>query len=180
MKKFFSILFAFLLIVSLNYAQDIDELQKKVQMMNDEYAKQMIAGDMDALWDYYSDDMISMPSYEPMIKGIDAAKESTKKMEESGMKIIAFSTTSTDVMKSGDMVVDIGTYKISMQIPGMDQPWDDHGKYLNIWEIQDDGSMKLKVETWNTDVNPWMEMEKMEEHKEQEKHMKMEEEEAQD
>jgi hypothetical protein len=31
--------------------------------------------------------------------------------------------------------------------------------------MQDDGSMKVKVETWNTDVNPWMEMQKMEEGK---------------
>jgi hypothetical protein len=30
--------------------------------------------------------------------------------------------------------------------------------------MQDDGSLKLKVETWNTDVNPWEEMKKMEGH----------------
>jgi hypothetical protein len=32
---------------------------------------------------------------------------------------------------------------------------------MTIWEMQDDGSMKIKVETWNTDVNPWEEMQKM-------------------
>ena len=31
--------------------------------------------------------------------------------------------------------------------------------------------MKVKVETWNTDVNPWMEMEKMGGHDAQEGHM---------
>ncbi len=35
-----------------------------------------------------------------------------------------------------------------------DMPWNDHGKYMTIWEMQDDGSLKVKVETWNTDVNP--------------------------
>jgi hypothetical protein len=34
---------------------------------------------------------------------------------------------------------------------------------MNIWEVQDDGSMKLKAETWNTDVNPWQEMQMKEE-----------------
>lgn len=162
MKKLFAILFAFLFVTSLLNAQDMSELKKKIQMMNDKYAEQMVGGDMSTLWDYYTDDIISMPSYEPMIKGLEACKMSAQKMEESGMKITAFSTTSTDVMQSGDLVVDIGTYKITMQMPQMEMPWDDHGKYLNIWEMQDDGSMKLKVETWNTDVNPWMEMEKME------------------
>jgi len=164
MKNLFVILFAMLFLSSLVYSQETSDLQKKVQMMNDEYAKQMVGGDMSALWDYYTDDIISMPSYEPMIKGLEACKMSSEKMEESGMKITAFSTTSTDVMQSGNLVVDIGTYKITMTMPQMDMPWDDHGKYLNIWEMQNDGSMKLKVETWNTDVNPWMEMQKMEGH----------------
>lgn len=162
MKQLWSILFALIFISSLAYTQDMDELQKEVQMLNDEYAKQMVSGDMTALWGYYAEDIISMPSYEPMMKGLDACKESAKKMEEQGMKITAFSTTSTDVMQSGNLVVDIGTYKITMLVPQMDMPWDDYGKYMNIWEVQDDGSMKLKVETWNTDVNPWMEMQKME------------------
>jgi ketosteroid isomerase-like protein len=170
MKKLFAILLTFLFVTSLLNAQGMIELKKKVQMMNDEYAKQMVGGDMSTLWDYYTEDIISMPSYEPMIKGLEACKMSAQKMEESGMKITAFSTTSTDVIQSGNLVVDIGTYKITMQVPGMDMPWDDHGKYLNIWEMQNDGSMKLKVETWNTDVNPWQEMEKMEGHDAHEGH----------
>jgi ketosteroid isomerase-like protein len=173
MKKIFAILFAAIFLSSLVYSQDMSELKKKIQMMNDEYAKQMVGGDMSALWDYYSDDIISMPSYEPMIKGLEACKMSAEKMEKSGSKITAFSTTTTDVMKSGNFVVDIGTYKITMTLPGMDMPWDDHGKYLNIWEMQDDGSLKLKVETWNTDVNPWEEMQKMEGHDAHEDHMDM-------
>jgi ketosteroid isomerase-like protein len=39
-------------------------------------------------------------------------------------------------------------------MPGMDKPMDDHGKYLTIWEKQKDGSLKVKVETWNSDVQP--------------------------
>ena len=175
MKQIFAVLFSAIFLSSLVYAQDMSELKKKVQMMNDKYAEQMVGGDMSTLWDYYSDDIISMPSYEPMLKGLEACKKSAQKMEESGMKITAFSTTSTDVMQSGNLVVDIGTYNITMQVPGMDMPWDDHGKYLNIWEMQDDASMKMKVETWNTDVNPWMEMEKMEGHDAHEGHMEMQE-----
>jgi ketosteroid isomerase-like protein len=168
MKQIFAVLFAAIFLTSIVYSQDMSELKKKVQMMNDKYAEQMVAGDMNALWDYYSDDIISMPSYEPMLKGLDACKMNEEKMEKSGSKITAFSTTNTDVMQSGNLVVDIGTYKITMTMPQMDMPWNDHGKYLNIWEMQDDGSMKLKVETWNTDVNPWMEMQKMQAPKGQE------------
>jgi ketosteroid isomerase-like protein len=33
---------------------------------------------------------------------------------------------------------------------------EDTGKYLTLWEKQADGSLKIKVETWNTDKNPMM------------------------
>jgi len=165
-KKLFAIFFTLLFAATLINAQDTAELKKKIQTMNDESAKKMVSGDASGMWAIYSDDVISMPSYEPMLRGIDACKESYKKMTEAGMKMTAFKSTVTDVMQSGNMVVDIGTYEITMMVPQMgDQPWSDHGKYMTIWEMQDDGSLKVKVETWNTDVNPWAEMQKMQEGK---------------
>jgi len=41
-------------------------------------------------------------------------------------------------------------------MPDQPAPMEDHGKYLTIWEKQKDGSLKVKVETWNSDVNPAM------------------------
>jgi len=161
MNKLFAILFALVFTASLINAQDTAELKKKIQAMNDEAAKMMVANDAAGMWANYSEDVISMPSYEPMLKGIEACKESYKKMTESGMKMTAFKSVVTDIIDAGDYVVDIGTYKISMSMPEMDMPWDDHGKYMTIWEKQDGGSLKIKVETWNTDVNPWEEMQKM-------------------
>lgn len=168
MKKLLTGLFVFVFIASLSNAQDMDDLKKKVQATNDMFAEKMVAGDVDELWQHYANDVIAMPSYEPMVKGLDANKKSWEEMKQSGVKMTSFKSTVTDLMKYGDLVVDIGTYNITMSIPGMDQPWSDNGKYMTLWEMQDDGSMKIKVETWNTDVNPWAEMEKMKEYEEQE------------
>jgi ketosteroid isomerase-like protein len=165
MKKLFSILFALIFISSLVYAQDTAELKKKIQEMNDKAAEMMVANDEAGMWANYTEDVISMPSYEPMLRGIEACKQSYKKMTEAGMKMTTFKSIVTDVIDAGNYIIDIGSYKISMSMPGMDMPWDDHGKYMTIWEKQDDGSLKVKVETWNTDVNPWEEMKKMEEGK---------------
>ncbi len=161
MLKLFSILFALIFISSLVYAQDTAELKKKMQMMCDEYTQAMVSGEMDNLWKFYAEDIISMPSYEPMLRGIEACKESYKKMQESGMKMTKFVLTVTDAMQSGNFAVEIGTYTLTMEGGGMSMPWDDHGKYMNLWEVQSDGSMKLKAETWNSDVNPWEEIKKM-------------------
>jgi len=163
MKKLFLILLSFLFVASLVNAQDNAELQKKVQSMNNEIAKLMLSGDEDAMWDFYSEEVISMPSYQPMMKGMEACKESSAQMMESGVEITAFETVNTDLMVSGDFVVDIGTYNITMTMPQMgDQPWNDNGKYMTIWEMQEDGSLLVVAETWNTDNNPWMDMQEME------------------
>jgi ketosteroid isomerase-like protein len=170
-KKLFLVPITLIFIVSLVNAQDTAELIKKIQIMNDESAKKMVSGDEAGMWANYTSDVISMPSYEPMLKGLEACKQSYKKMFESGMKMTSFKSTVTDIMQSGNFIVDIGTYEITMTMPQMgDMPYKDHGKYLTIWEKQDDGSLKVKVETWNTDVNPWEEMQKMQAPKSEEGH----------
>ncbi|MCW9065778.1 MAG: hypothetical protein OQJ78_05725 [Ignavibacteriaceae bacterium] len=162
MKKLFSILFTLLFVASFVNAQDNADLQKKVQMMNDEMSKMMMSGDEESMWGYYSEDVISMPSYQPMVKGLDACKASSEQMMASGMKITAFKSINTDLLVSGDFLIDIGTYEITMMLPQMgDMPYTDNGKYLTVWKTQDDGSLKVVAETWNTDHNPWMEMEEM-------------------
>lgn len=163
MKKLYFLLMLFLFGASLIYAQDNEAMKQKLQKECNEFAEKMVSGDMEDMWNYYSNDVISLPSYEPMIKGLDAVKASSEKMKESGMKMTKFNLTVTDVMQSGDFVVEIGNYELTMDMPGMG-PWDDHGKYMNVWEKQSDGSMKLKAETWNTDVNPWQDMKMMDDH----------------
>jgi ketosteroid isomerase-like protein len=95
-----------------------------------------------------------MPANEPMADGLPAIKKSNEEMMKSGMKITAFEPTILKVLVNGNQVTEIGTYKFSMTMPGNDKPMDDHGKYLTVWEKQKDGSLKIKIETWNSDVNP--------------------------
>ena len=133
-------------------------------MMEDTDA--MMDDDMDAALSYYTDDAISLPSYEPMIKGKAAIKEHNMKSHEAGYKMNSMTLNTLEVLSDGDLAYEIGTYKVNMTIPGMPNTMDDNGKYLTVWQKQDDGSWKMKVETWNSDNNPWMSMGDMQgEHK---------------
>jgi ketosteroid isomerase-like protein len=64
-------------------------------------------------------------------------------------------------MPNGNLIHEIGTYKINASMPGMEKPIDDHGKYLTVWEKQKDGSLKVKIEMWNSDVDPMAMMNQM-------------------
>jgi ketosteroid isomerase-like protein len=95
-----------------------------------------------------------MPSNEPMRDGIAAIRKGAEEMAKMDMKVTLFEPTTLKVIPDGKLITEIGTYKIKLTVPGMDQPVEDHGKYLTLWEKQADGSLKVKVEIWNSDLNP--------------------------
>ena len=159
---------------SVLYSQDDGDIKAKINAINKEIVDFMIAGDHQGMVKWYTDDIISMPSYQPMLRGIDAVKKSGEMMEQSGVKMTDFTLETTDIIEAGNYAVEIGTYTITMQIPGMDKPWADHGKYMNLWEVQDDGSYKIKADTWNTDTNPWMDMKQKDEEEKKQMQEKLE------
>jgi ketosteroid isomerase-like protein len=157
----FRLLTIMLLVISFSLfasAQDSGDLKKKMQEMNDELIKALINDDWQSAISMYTDDIVSMPSYEPMIKGKEAIMKREQKSKEAGFKINEMSLNTLGVYSGGNLACEIGTYSINMTIPGMPEAWNDNGKYLTIWEKQPDGSWKIKIETWNTDNNPWMDI----------------------
>lgn len=134
------------------------DYQSKIEELNKEMARNMIEGNIEKNLSMYTNDAISMPSNEPMQEGIEAIRKGAEEMANSGMKISSFEPTIKKVIPEGNLITEIGTYKMKLTMEGMDQPMEDHGKYLTIWEKQSDGSLKVKVETWNSDVNPMEQM----------------------
>lgn len=158
-------LFVVLLMANVAFSQTSAEYKTKIEKINKEMAKNMLEGNTEKILELYTDDAISLPSYEPMHDGIAAIRKASEEMAKTGWKCSSFETTTLKVMPNGNLITEIGTYKIKMTMPGMDKPMDDHGKYLTIWEKQTDGSLKMKIETWNSDVDPMSMMHKMDEKK---------------
>jgi uncharacterized protein (TIGR02246 family) len=164
MKKTFIILpslaIAFIFSVSNSFSQTNEELKAKIENLNKEMGTAMVSGDGVKSLSFYTSDAISMPNYGPMQEGLEAIKKSNEEMMKSGSKITSFETTTLKVMSNGNTTTEIGTYKVGMTMAGMPGPMQDMGKYVTIWEKQADGSQKIKVQIWNTDVNPMAHMDK--------------------
>ena len=144
---------------SIAFSQTSAEYKARIEKLNKEMAKYMIEGNTEKGLSMYTADAISLPSYEPIRDGLPAIRKASEEMAKTGWKCKSFEPTTLKVMPNGNMITEIGTYAISMTMPGMEKSMDDHGKYLTIWEKQKDGSLKVKIETWNSDINP-MSMEK--------------------
>ncbi len=134
--------------------QSGDKYRELVEKMNKEMAQAMIEGNHEKSMSFYAKDVISLPNYDKMLKGLDALRKSNEAMEKAGWKVKAFEPETLTVTSCDNMITEIGTFKISFAMEGMEHPIEDIGKYITIWEKQDDGSLKIKVEIWNSDTNP--------------------------
>ena len=158
MKRLFLIFISLCFISSTIFAQDNEKLKLQVEKMNKTLVAAMLANDTETMMSMYTDDIISMPSYQPTVKGIAKVRELSEMQAKSGWKTTHFVLDITDMIFSGNIIIEIGTYDMTMSGPNMPE-WLDNGKYMTIWEQQTDGSLKIKVETWNTNTNPWAQME---------------------
>jgi ketosteroid isomerase-like protein len=159
------VILCFLLVSVSVIAQDTDEMKSTIQEWNDQFSQAMMNGDNEKMLSFYADDIISMPSYAPMLEGKKALKNAMEMDSNSGKKFTKFNLTSKKLLSEGNLLVDIGTYELTVEMEGMDKPIDDQGKYVTVYEKQNDGSWKIKVDTWNSDLNPWMSNDNVDENK---------------
>ena len=134
--------------------QNEDGLMKEVKALGDVLAKAMLENDVDFMLGLYAEDAISLPNYGPRMDGIDAFRKHHAQMAAAGMKVLSFTSDPSDAWEAGDHVIEIGTFEITIEMPGMPEPIEDKGKYMTVYVRDADGTLKVKAETWNTDMNP--------------------------
>ncbi len=132
------------------------DLMAEVKAIGDSLSDAMMNNDVDTMLAMYTEDAISLPNYGPRMQGIEAFKQHHAQMSGAGMKINSFESQPTEVWAAGDHVIEIGTFEINLDMPGM-PGIEDKGKYMTVYVRDADGNLKIKAETWNTDMNP-MEM----------------------
>ncbi len=150
---FLSLLFIALMTITA-YSQNLAVIKADIEKINSELNQAVVDGDMDAGLKYYTDDIISMPNWSPMMRGKEAIKKENEAMMEQGVNFKSFNTETLDVFAGGNLIIEVGKYNLTLEMSMMPEPIKDFGKYLTVWEVQKDGSLKIKIETWNTDVNP--------------------------
>ncbi len=161
MNRYFgsALLFSFCFFLGSAFAQDnLSEVKKYIKDIDAKMEAAMMQGDLSGMNDYYADDAISLPSYEPMMKGKAKIIQKAKDDKGKGLKFNSVKFTPQDIYGTNELCYEIGTYDITMVMPEMPQPVTDKGKYLTVWKKTDDGKWKVVAEMWNTDKNPWMDM----------------------
>ena len=125
------LLLIFMIVPVFSYGQSAEEYKSKIEALNKEMVKFMLEGNTEKTLGLYAKDAISLPNYEPMLEGIDAIRKASEDMTKAGVKVTRFEPTTVKVIPNGNLITEIGKFNITINIPGMDQPVNDTGKYLN-------------------------------------------------
>jgi ketosteroid isomerase-like protein len=97
---------------------------------------------------YYAQDVIVMPPNGEAVRGRDAVV----RWNEEFPPYENLQFTQVQVDGAGDIAYVYGTYSMVMTLPDVEGPVPDHGKYIEIWRRQADGSWKVVLDIFNSDV----------------------------
>lgn len=137
-----------------SYAQSNQEMRAQVALMNKDMIEMAKAGRFEAMGKYYDENAISLPNYRIMEKGYKLILNNNLGKLKGGYKIIDGQKTTTDLIMGLDMMVDIGTYTLTVTFPGISEPKTDMGKYMNVWKKDREENWRIVAETWNADKSP--------------------------
>lgn len=153
-----NLILSFLLLTpSFVFSQSNEEFYSQIEKLNKLYSDAMINNDTKTMMSLYTDDVVSLPSYQPMIRGIETLRSLSEQVENNEWKTTSFEMKTTDLIPTDNFIIEIGKYRMKMIGSGVTD-WSDEGKYITIWQKQEDGNLKIRVEMWNTDLNPFLEI----------------------
>lgn len=144
----------FLLQATIVNAQENLALKAEIKLINERMVDAVVNQNLAEIINFYTEDAIALPDFQPMLKGKEAIRKHNEKDISEGSKLTDMKLITEQVVGSGDMVYEIGTYDITFapeEIGG--EPMTDYGKYLTVWQ-RVNGQWKIKVEMWNTDRTP--------------------------
>jgi ketosteroid isomerase-like protein len=137
-------------------AQDISpETADKLKSIGDAMINATLAGNLLSLVDYYTEDVILKPDFQPVISGKKALLALYKQELKKGVKYHAFSGKVEKQWQCGDEIFERGTFGLAVSAKESPKPVAYYGSYFQIWQQAPDGSFLISYVIWNLDFNPY-------------------------
>jgi len=97
---------------------------------------------------YYAEDARALPPNHATVTG----REAISALFRSEGAIQEFRLTILALEGRNDLAYVHGAYQMSLTLPGAAEPVGDKGKYVEIWKKQRDGSWKVILDVYNSDL----------------------------
>jgi uncharacterized protein (TIGR02246 family) len=127
------------------------KIEQELRDLDAKWSAAAGAKDIDKTVSYYSEDAVVMPPNAPSAKTRETIRSAWKEMLTTPGAAISWKATKVEVAKSGDLACVSGTYE-ETTTDASGKPVKDHGKYVEVWEKQADGTWKCGADIWNSDL----------------------------
>jgi ketosteroid isomerase-like protein len=130
-------------------AVDTAAITAQVDSINQGFAAAMNAKDSTATANFYADDARLMPAGMARIDGKDGIRSALAGFQATPGFTFTLTSTEKMVSEAGDLVVDVGTYRLAWT-GAKGKPAEDVGKYVTVFK-KVNGEWKMVVDTFNSD-----------------------------
>ena len=128
----------------------VDSLPVKLQAAIDSFYVAIDAGDADTRIGLLADDIVLMPNHWTMISGKKDVAASLRDSEGAVFKLR--DREMVRAVFSGDMAYTVNSYFYTYHSEGDSPRWH-KTKNVHIWQRNQQGAWKLKLDIWNSDVS---------------------------
>ena len=116
-----------------------------------EWLKATGAKDLERTVAVYADEASMLPPNAPIATGKEAIRAIWSQVFTTPGIAVSGQTTKIEASRGGDLAYEIGTYEFTSPDPA-GKPGMDRGKYVLVWKKQADGSWKVMVDIFNSDL----------------------------
>jgi ketosteroid isomerase-like protein len=124
-------------------------LRNEIEGLIAQFGKDFSNQDSASVANFYAADAKLLPPGSPLVEGRDAIRAFADGMLAAGCR--ALELTAADVIEAGNCAIEVGSFVMGIEPPGAD-PIQEIGKYVAIYRRQSDGSLKMIVDTFNSDT----------------------------
>lgn len=120
-----------------------------IDRLRDIHVAALNAGDAAAWVACFTDDGVQMPPH----AGSNVGKTAVRGWSQGFLNLFAcrFGLSVDEVQVVGDWAFERGRYTITVSPRAGGEPMDDIGKYITVYQRQQDGSWKMARDIWNSD-----------------------------
>lgn len=125
--------------------------RSQIETRDSEFSKAVGNKDAAAVSEFYEEGARFLPPGAPIVEGRAAIRLTIQGMLDAGVEGLSLEVV--DVIDDGNISVDIGRFTLTVQPAGADSVID-NGKYVVVWRQQQDGSLKIAADIFNSDSAP--------------------------
>ena len=153
-KKLLKIKFLFLLflIISCSPSADYDSNILEIKKVNQKYLEFYNSGNYEGVASLHTEDAVVMPPNVLSRIGKDQIMSAIK--DEISMGFTDLKFVENDIKIFGTLAYDEGSYSLNIKSDIGEIIGNDFGKYLVVWEKQNDGRWLMKKDIWNSNLPP--------------------------